>query len=711
MKPDLGTLAWPANRVGEALEILALQSGLTHKSNEAHNPPGEVVRDPEAFDQWVNSAAACLEIEAELSWTRYAQLDSHLRAAGPALFRLPGKEHPRFIAVVDGNRRRLSIVAPDLLVHRIPSGDLCRALCGEMEAPLVTEIDTLLAHADIAPRRRGRARAAILSERLSGVYVGDCWLLRTKPGSSFWRQLRAARLPRRLLWLASAHFVEYFLWIVAWWLIGLGALEGRLDHGWMLAWALLLLTLVPLRLIATWLQGVIAIGAGGLLKLRLLAGAMRLDPEEVRREGAGHLLGRVMESEAVESLALSGGFLALVSGIELLMAAVVLGAGAGGSVHILLLALWVALAFAAGWRYFHHDRQWTLSRLDMTHDLVERMVGHRTRIAQQPREHWHDGEDQALEGYYELSARMDRSAAWLMAFVPRGWLLLGLAALVPAFVSGRGTPVSLAVALGGILLAFRALKGLAGGLWNLVGAGIAWQQVAPLFQAAARPESAGSPSVAVRREPNSDGAGKRTVMEAHDLVFRYRDRGDPVLRSCSLRIFSGDRILLEGPSGGGKSTLASVLTGLRTAESGLLLASGLDRQTLGSQGWRRHVASAPQFHENHVLTATFAFNATMGRQRALTGSDLAEVETICGELGLKDLLERMPAGVLQMVGETGWQLSHGERSRLYIARALLQDPDLVILDESFAALDPETLRLALECVLRRARALLVIAHV
>ena len=75
-----------------------------------------------------------------------------------------------------------------------------------------------------------------------------------------------------------------------------------------------------------------------------------------------------------------------------------------------------------------------------------------------------------------------------------------------------------------------------------------------------------------------------------------------------------------------------------------------------------------------------------------------------------DLLDRMPAGLLQMVGEMGWQLSHGERSRLYIARALLQSADLVILDESFAALDPETLCQALRCVLRRAATLLVIAH-
>jgi ATP-binding cassette, subfamily B, bacterial len=70
----------------------------------------------------------------------------------------------------------------------------------------------------------------------------------------------------------------------------------------------------------------------------------------------------------------------------------------------------------------------------------------------------------------------------------------------------------------------------------------------------------------------------------------------------------------------------------------------------------------------------------------------------------------MPAGMLQMVGESGWQLSHGERSRLYIARALLQGSDVLIFDESFAALDPENLRLALDCVLNRAPTVMVIAH-
>jgi ATP-binding cassette subfamily B protein len=70
----------------------------------------------------------------------------------------------------------------------------------------------------------------------------------------------------------------------------------------------------------------------------------------------------------------------------------------------------------------------------------------------------------------------------------------------------------------------------------------------------------------------------------------------------------------------------------------------------------------------------------------------------------------MPSGLSTTVGETGWQLSHGEKSRLYLARALLQGGEVVVLDESFAALDPENQRLSMECAFRRADSLVVIAH-
>jgi ATP-binding cassette subfamily B protein len=207
--------------------------------------------------------------------------------------------------------------------------------------------------------------------------------------------------------------------------------------------------------------------------------------------------------------------------------------------------------------------------------------------------------------------------------------------------------------------------------------------------------------------PVADG---ERLLEAHDLCFRYRDRGPPIVAGLSLEVRCGERLLLEGSSGGGKSTLAALLTGLRRPESGLLLLDGLDRRSLGEDGWRRRVVASLQFHENHVFSGTLAFNLLLGRAWPPTAEDFAEAVRVCDELGLSPLVAKMPSGLQQQVGETGWQLSHGERSRLFIARALLQRADLIILDESFAALDPETMKRALECVRRRARTVLVIAH-
>jgi ATP-binding cassette subfamily B protein len=425
-----------------------------------------------------------------------------------------------------------------------------------------------------------------------------------------------------------------------------------------------------------------------------------------------------MESEAVELLAVTAGFQGLTAVIELIAAEIVLTQGVSRALELLLLPLWIGLTLFMAVRYFRRRQRWTELRLSMTNDLTERMVGHRTRLAQEARQKWHEGEDEELERYLELSESTDAAAALLTALAPRGWLVLGTFGLTWAFVASEGLNIKLAISLGGILLGYRALKRISTGLVMMADAVISWQKVAPLFEAAARRQLQGSPAVALTPVPRNDSKddtrdgenGKDPVMEAHDLVFRYQDRGEPVLKGCSLTIRRGERLLLEGPSGGGKSTLASLLVGLRVPQSGLLLLHGLDRQTLGDQGWRQRVVSAPQFHENHVLSETFAFNLLMGRRWPPREEDMREASAICNELGLEPLLNKMPAGMLQMVGETGWQLSHGERSRVYIARALLQGAEVVIFDESFAALDPENVKLALDCVVRRANTLLVVAH-
>jgi ATP-binding cassette subfamily B protein len=654
---------WPAAQLGEALATLSgAATTLVAPANILEN------------EHWIEAAARSLGFEAVPAETSYAGFDAFIGSLDLAIIR----------------------VGDEFIVGKPSVKSLRPMLCGPLEAGALEQVERMLDRAGIPAERRERARNLILRERLATARIRGIWRVRLPPSASFWLQLRRAGIPQRVAVLTSAHAVQYILWIAAWFVVGRNVLQGHSDPGWLLRWAVLLLALVPLRVLITWLQGRTAIAAGALLKLRLFFGALRLDPDEIRHQGAGQLLGRVIESEAVEALALSGGFLGLVAIVELAVSIFVLSSGASGVLAI-LLAAWIAFAAIVGRKYYERNRTWTDVRLAMTHDLVENMVGHRTRLAQLHPRHWHDGEEVALERYLRASKSMDRYTTILLAVIPRGWLMLALICLAPV----AAPTTAMAISLGGILLSYRSLKRFAAGAWQLAGAAVAWERVRILYNSATRAELNGSLDAKLSNQP---------VVDAEKLSFRYSDHSEPVLRGCNLRILSGDRLILEGESGGGKSTLAGVLIGLREPNSGRLLTGGLNRQTLGAQAWRSRIAAAPQFHENHVLADTFAFNLFMGRKKPPGSADLADAEELCRELGLDDLLARMPAGMLQLVGETGWQLSHGEKSRLYIARAILQDPELIVLDESFAALDPENLQRAVECVTRRAKTLLVIAH-
>lgn len=695
----MNNLLWPAARLNEALQALVAHALVRAATPLMASPSAEIVASPESLNDWLTTAARKQNVEAQPTETTYAAFERDIPAMAPALIQLPAGDGVAFLALIPGKHPQA--LGPDLTSHRVSPSAIRTLLCGPREAAVGSEIQRILEQAAIAPESQSGARDALLRERLGSVRIGNIWLLRLAPSANFWQQLRRIGVHRRLITLAAAHTMQYAIWILAWWVVGSNVLNRSSDRSWMFLWALLLLTLVPIRVLITWLQGSVAIGGGARLKERLFVGALKLEPDSIRHQGAGQLLGRVLESEAVEALALSGGFLALMAIIELVISCFVLAAGAGGWLQTGVLIVWLAIADIIGLRYMRRNRQWTDVRLDMTHDLVENMVGHRTRLAQLPPDRWHEGEDESLEKYLKASTLMDNSTAALLAIVPRGWLVLGLISLAPAFVRGDSA-ASIGIAVGGMLLAYRALRRRTSGAWQLAGAWVAWQRASVLFQAAGGPETVGSLDAA--------GFNAQGAVQARDLSFRYSHKAPQILRGCSLRVAPGERLVLEGASGGGKSTLISLIAGLRQPDSGEVLVSGFDRQRLGDDAWRRHVAVAPQFHENHVLAETFAFNLMMGRHKLPSRSDEPQAEAICRELGLGDLLDRMPAGFLQMVGETGWQLSHGERSRLYIARALLQDADLVILDESFAALDPVTLQHALDCVVKRARSLLVISH-
>jgi ATP-binding cassette subfamily B protein len=453
-----------------------------------------------------------------------------------------------------------------------------------------------------------------------------------------------------------------------------------------------------------------------LLRRRLLAGALELPPEMIHRDGIGRLLGRTIEADSLERLALGGGLLSALAVLELAFAAPVLAAGAGGWGHAGLLVAWLGLSAVLGVRLARARHRWTDQRLELTSLTVERCIGHRTRLAQEAPDRWHAGEDEALSRYLDRSAELDRRSLALLVSVPRGWLIVGLCALAPAFVAGA-EPTALAAGTGGVVLVWLSLARLCNGVDQLAAAHVAWQRVGPLFHAAAgvtpghaAPPGAGRCATAPDYLVAAPANGTAPVLEAIDVSFRHPGRAADVLSGCDLVVCPGDRVLIQGPSGSGKSTLIALLAGMQMPNRGLLLARGLDMSCLGELGWRSRVSASPQFHENHVFAESFAFNLLMSRTWPPRPEDLEEARGICEDLGLGPLLERMPGGMFEAVGETGWQLSHGEKSRLFIARALLQRCDVVILDESLAALDPENMALVVRCLRARAPSLVIVAH-
>jgi ATP-binding cassette subfamily B protein len=716
MDAALDLAAWPAERLGEALDTFAGRTmrGRGRGSSKAGTSDARIPPEGAGLGDWIEAVAAGLGLEADPVECAYPELDQFLRGLAPALLQVSPAPAPRFILITGTGKDRIRTLGPEGKIIPIDPEALKEALLGTAEVPEDRAAQAVLEKIGLEGKR---AREAFRSSLLKDRRVGGAWILRPGCGADLRSLAREAHLGKVLSCLIAAHVVGSLLWVFSWWLLGRGALEGRLDLGWLLAWALVLLTIVPLRAAALRAAGIASIRGGAILRRRLLDGAFRLDPDDIRGHGAGQLLGRSMEVEVLESLALTGGLLAVTAAVELVIALPVLAAGASGALHALFLLAWTAAALGAAFLHARRLGAWTEGRLALAGDLVESMVGHRTRLAQEERDRWHNGEDVALERHHALSRAVDRTALILRAVVPRGWLIVGLLGLAPAFVEGSST-VGLAIGAGGVLLAYQAFRDLAGGLERLARGREAWKRVRLFLDSAGRQGPQGRPVLAASLGVDGEGTaagkagedGRGSLLDARDIVFRHRGRAEPVLRGLNLRIGRRDRVLLEGPSGSGKSTLGKLLSGAQAPGSGLILLRGLDRETLGDDGWRRRVVLVPQFGENHIFLETLAFNLLLGRGWPPRIEDVREADEVCRALGLGPLLDRMPSGIFEVIGETGWQLSHGERSRVHLARALLQKPDLVVLDETFAALDPATLARALGVVLERTPALVVIAH-
>lgn len=168
---------------------------------------------------------------------------------------------------------------------------------------------------------------------------------------------------------------------------------------------------------------------------------------------------------------------------------------------------------------------------------------------------------------------------------------------------------------------------------------------------------------------------------ARNVFFAYGDK--PVLQGVSINIAPGAKVALVGPSGSGKTTLANILVGFYEPDEGAIYYGKCERREIGLAHIRRHVHMILQ--HPRLFNATLRFNVTLGE--AIEENKIWEALRIAQ---LEETVRAMPNGLESIVGNEGIRLSGGQRQRVAIARMILADPDIIVLDESTSALDVHT---------------------
>ncbi|MBI2844128.1 MAG: ABC transporter ATP-binding protein [Armatimonadetes bacterium] len=194
-------------------------------------------------------------------------------------------------------------------------------------------------------------------------------------------------------------------------------------------------------------------------------------------------------------------------------------------------------------------------------------------------------------------------------------------------------------------------------------------------------------------------------VEFRDVSFSYQT-GEEVLSGISFTMEPGKVVALVGPSGAGKSTIANVIPRFYDVTGGAVLVDGSDVRKVTASSLRRHIGIVPQ--ETVLFSGTIRDNIAYGRPDATD----QEIEEAARAANAHDFIAQFEQGYNTIIGERGVRLSGGERQRVSIARAILKDPRILILDEATSSLDSTSERLVQEAleVLMRGRTTLVIAH-
>ena len=212
---------------------------------------------------------------------------------------------------------------------------------------------------------------------------------------------------------------------------------------------------------------------------------------------------------------------------------------------------------------------------------------------------------------------------------------------------------------------------------------------------------------AENKKASSEGIARKGKIEFNAVGFFYPTRPDfQVLKNISFKAEKGETIALVGPSGSGKSTLAALTLRFYDPQNGSICIDGEDSRNIPITELRKNMALVPQ--DVILFAGTIQDNIAYGKP----GASLDEIKEAAKKANAFDFIESFPDKFNTLVGERGIQLSGGQRQRIAIARAVLKDPGILILDEATSSLDSESERLVQEALdkLMQGRTSIVIAH-
>jgi ATP-binding cassette subfamily B protein len=213
-------------------------------------------------------------------------------------------------------------------------------------------------------------------------------------------------------------------------------------------------------------------------------------------------------------------------------------------------------------------------------------------------------------------------------------------------------------------------------------------------------------SVLPAEHPTPVPASLDGAVELRELTFSYPNTDTPAIDGISLRVTPGETVALVGATGAGKSTVVKLIARFYDPTGGAVLVDGVDLRAYDLSGYRQRLGVVPQ--EAHLFTGDVASNVGYGRADARP----AEIEAAVRDVGALPMVASLPNGFRQQVGERGQGLSAGQRQLVGLARAAMVRPDILLLDEATAALDPATEAAVLSASerLARRRTTFVVAH-